>query len=232
MRVVAYRHWILGLLYTQFNQRSLAFREYQLALNEARQANDLLNVGRLLWHLAELYKLQGKPDQQDKLSMAAVQTFWQLKSKADATPALATVAMAYHSYGYHRSALTLLKQAADSCQRMGDLPNEAITLFYMADVYTQTKQYLFAVACHQASLEILHTSLSLQTCSKAVYFEALNTFRLANLYHMTQHADMAHDMYLQVFRLLKSSGFTEASHLLMLQSGLKGCVKTVCVHGI
>lgn len=227
MSVAAYRHWILGILHTQFNQRSLAFREYQMALAMFKQTEDLLNVGRLLNHLAELYKLQGKTKEQETLCTTAVQTFWQLKQKAAVTPALANVAMAYHHYDYDDSALTLLKQVSESCQRMGDLLNEAITLFYMADVYTCCKKYLFAIACHQASIEVLRNSLSLRTCQQAIYFEALNTFCLANLHHITKHLDMANQLYLQVFRLFVSTEFIEGAHLLMAQSGYRGSTKVL-----
>lgn len=222
MCIAAYRHWILGILHTQFNQHSLAFREYQMALAMFKQTKDLLNVGRILNHLAELYKLQGKTKKQESLCTTAAQTFWQLQQQAAITPALANVAMAYYHYGYDDAALTLLKQVSESCQRMGDLFNEAITLFYMADVYSHCKQYLFATACHQASIEILKNSLSLQSHQQAIDFNTLNTFCLANLYRITNHLDMANQMYSQAFGLLVTTDFTEGIHLLMTQSNWQG----------
>ncbi|ESA34046.1 tpr repeat-containing protein [Leptolyngbya sp. Heron Island J] len=223
----AYHCWTLGILHLHLSQIDLAFEQYRIALAIFEQENDYLNAGRLLNHLSELYRLRGDVTAQKHSCTAAIHTFWQLKSEALAIPALSNVAMAYYHQNYPRLALKLLKQVTESCQHMGDLLNEAITLFYMANVYASCKQYLFAIACHKASIEILQTSLSLTDCKKAKYFEVLNFFHIARVYEITHHSYRAKQIYLKAFKLFEKINSSEDKNLLLaLQKSLLAQLET------
>ena len=212
--VIGYRHWTLGALHNLFGQLDTALEHYQKALAIFHKADDILNTGRMLNCIGGLHGSQGNIDCRKRFCMEVIRTFWQSQHEILAIPALANVAMVYYYQNHSRLALKLLRQVSERCQNMGDLLNEAITLINMAQVYADDKQYLFAIACHQASLEILKNSLSLKYREEAICFTVFNLCYVANLYSMTHHSEAADKNYREALNLLERIGLTEGTHLL------------------
>ncbi|EKU97205.1 hypothetical protein Lepto7375DRAFT_6377 [Leptolyngbya sp. PCC 7375] len=215
MCIYGYRYWTLGALHRLFGQFDIALNHYQKALATFRNTNDILNMGRMLNCIGGLHGSQGNVDCRKWFCMEAIRTVWQLQHEIAAIPALANVAMVYHHQDCHRLAIKLLKQVSERCQTMGDLLNEAITLIYMGQVYAASQQYLFAIACHQASLEILQNSLALKHREEAVCLTVLNLCYAARLYQVTHHSEAAEQNYRQAMYLLEKIELNEGSYLLL-----------------
>jgi tetratricopeptide (TPR) repeat protein len=124
------------------------------ALRDFVAFQDSGGVGRSLSQLGQIYLAQGQVDRAVAYGQAAVAVL------AD-TAAIAAQAAAWHGLGLARAAQgdwegaqTALNAALDRYYRLGQPDAEVHTLIALGQVYVQRREFMFALACYEAALDL------------------------------------------------------------------------------
>ncbi|MEO1592840.1 MAG: hypothetical protein AAFU71_16335 [Cyanobacteria bacterium J06632_22] len=169
MHLSGYRYVTLGSLHAQFGQLEQAINAYRQALLSFRRENDRVNIGNMLNRLGELHAVHGNLRKTRTLCQAAARIFRQMDHTAGAITAVRNVAMVHYQAQRYPLALHLLEKVLMDCDASGDTFNEAITLTCMAQVYLSQSKYLFALACHEAAIELFQAIEHFDRLDDAAY---------------------------------------------------------------
>jgi tetratricopeptide (TPR) repeat protein len=207
IHTAAYRYWTLGSLYAQFGFLPEALTHYQLAASTFRRDQDLIHAGHVSNRRGEIYLAMGQSDRAFHQFQIAIQLFHRGEQASQATAALRNLAMVLHQRGHSAAAMELLEQALSTCDRTGNSLGEAATLTCMGEIYSAQRQFLFALGCFDAALEIYRTAQANtqpQSRDALLYQSARVLSHLANLCEQTGHPDLAEERHQEAFELLQA----------------------------
>jgi len=205
IHTAGYHYLTLGSLYGQFGFLPEALTHYQLAASAFRRDQDLINAGHVSNRRGELYLAMGQSDRACQQFQIAIQLFHRGEQASQATTALRNLAMVLHQRGHSAAAMGLLEQALSTCDRTGNSLEEAATLTCLGEIYSAQRQFLFALGCFDAALEIYRTaqtSSQPQSRDALLYRSARVLSHLADLCDQTGHPDLAEERHQEVFDLL------------------------------